>query len=171
MLHEYYEKYLFRKLKWFGIINKQRSESKMIDNFKKKFGEPSDTLICYGDWSKGNTKKFQESTKGKSLRKLFKDAGYKLFLVDEFRTSKMSYLLENENNQEMKKFKYKVSPRPFRKGQSYLCHGLLRSKCILNDKPGKHLLMNRDLNGSLNILYKAKCSLLNIPYPPYLSRT
>ena len=170
-LSEFYQKPLFRKLKWFSMINKQRSEANMINNFKKKFGDPENILICFGDWSKGNTKKFQEPTKGKSLRKLFKDNGFKLFLVDEYRTSKMSHLLENEQSQKMKKFKRISSPRPYRQGNHQLCHGLLRSKYVLNNKSNKHLVMNRDLNGSLNILYKAKCLLQNIEIPPYLSRT
>jgi hypothetical protein len=172
-LGEYYSKHLFRKLKWYGKINKQKSEANMINNFKNKFGisgKPTNTLICFGDWSKGNTPKNQVSTKGKSLRKLFTDAGFSLVLVDEFRTSKMSYLLDAEQSQKMKKFKMIHSPRPNKKDNLQLCHGLLRSKCVLNNKSDRHLVMNRDLSGSLNILHKAKCNLFSQPIPIYLTR-
>lgn len=140
----------------------------MINNFKTKFninGDPSKTLICFGDWSKGNTPRYQVSTKGKSLRKLFTDAGFALVLVDEFRTSKMSYLLENKKSQEMEKFKAINSPRPKRKNNHQLCHGLLRSKCVLNNESDRHLVMNRA------ILHKAKCNLFAILKPIRLTRT
>lgn len=162
-----YQLPLFRKLKWFGIINKQKSEAKMIKNFREKFGAPDNVLVCIGDWSRTQTPKNQEPTKGKSIRKLFRNAGYNIYLVNEFRTSKMSYLLENESNQEMEKYKKIPSPRPWQKGKLIKCHGLLRSKCVLKNTANKHLIMNRDLNGSLNILYKAQCYMTNVKIPKY----
>ena len=165
-LYSYYEKKLYRTLNWYGYINKQRSEAKMVNNFKKTFGNCNKVLICYGDWSQSETMKNQEPTKGKSIRKLFKDAGYELFLVNEFNTSKMNYLM----NCEMETFKKIQSPKPNRQGNYQLCHGLLRSKIFLESDLTKHKLMNRDLNGSLNIRYKAECAINNRELPKCLTR-
>jgi len=165
-LYSYYEKRLYRKLNWYGYINKQRSEANMVNNFKKTFGDCKKVLICYGDWSQSETMKNQEPTKGKSMRKLFKNAGYELFLVNEYNTSKMNHLM----NCEMETFKKIQSPKPYRKGNYQLCHGLLRSKIFLESDPTKHKLMNRDLNGSLNIRYKAECAINNKELPKCLTR-
>jgi hypothetical protein len=41
-----------------------------------------------GDWSENRPKKYQDPTKGKSIRKLFTGkGGYRLYIVNEFRTS------------------------------------------------------------------------------------
>ena len=37
-LYKYYEKDLYRKFKWYGFINRQRSENWMVNNFERKFG-------------------------------------------------------------------------------------------------------------------------------------
>ena len=45
--------------------------------------------------------KNHEPTKGKSFRRLFKNCSYKTYLVDEYNTSKKSYV----NGTELEKFK------------------------------------------------------------------
>jgi len=165
-LYAYYEKKLYRQLNWYSYVNKRKSETKMTNNFKKTFGDNKKVLVCFGDWSQLQTMKFQEPTMGKSIRKLFRDAGYDLFLVDEYNTSKMNYKM----NCEMERFKRIESPRPYRKGNYQLCHGLLRSKIFLENNPKRHLLMNRDLNASLNIRYKAECYILKKDLPKCLTR-
>jgi hypothetical protein len=87
-LFEFYERDEFRKYKWYGYINRQRADAKMINEFKKKFGPPSETGILMGDWSQRKQMKGCEPTKGKAMRKLFSNNGYKLCLVDEYNTSK-----------------------------------------------------------------------------------
>ena len=53
-LEEYYRNPLFRKLKSNSFINTQKSESKMIKNFSKKFGNSKETVFILGDWDKEN---------------------------------------------------------------------------------------------------------------------
>jgi len=160
-LYEYYEKMLHRQLHWYGYINKQKSESKMINNFRKTFGDSDKVLICFGDWSQNKPMKYQEPTKGKSLRKLFTDAGYNLCHVNEYNTSKMNL----ELNCEMENFHKIKSPKPYGLKRQKLCHGLVRAKTILTDDPIRHRLMNRDLNASLNIRYKAECIIFKKKLP------
>jgi len=166
LVQTYYEKKLYRKLKWYSYINKKKSESWMINNFKNKFGGPTNTLVCIGDFSQKHSMKYKEPTKGKSIRKLFKNAGYKLYLVNEFNTSKKSFIDGND----MEKFRIRNHPKPWLKNTTKQVHGLLRSENVtLNNNP-KHVLVNRDLNGSMNILKKAKCIINNIDIPKYLCR-
>lgn len=155
-------KLIFRKLKWWSKINKQRSESNFINNFKEKFGAPSKNIVLIGDWSENKPMKNKEPTKGKSFRKLFKKNGFKVFLVDEFNTSKY----HNKMKQPLEKFKYKEDPRPFIH-KSRLCHSLLRLKIVPDNKL---YYVNRDLNGSLNILEKGQCIIYGKPMPKALCR-
>ncbi len=153
---------IFRKLKWWSKINKQRSESNFMNNFKEKFGDPSKNIVLIGDWSENKPMKNKEPTKGKSFRKLFKKNGFKVFLVDEFNTSKY----HNKMKQPLEKFKYKEDPRPFIH-KSRLCHSLLRLKIVPDNKL---YYVNRDLNGSLNILEKGHCIIYGKPIPKTLCR-
>ena len=166
-LRTYYEKELFGKLKWHGFINRQKSDADMMNRFKSIFGNPKDTTVLMGDFEQRQHMKFKEPTKGKSIRKTFKSFGYELYLVDEFRTSCKSFI----NGEDAKTFLIKKNPRPFREG-NIICHGLLRSKIFTNEKScdNKHVLLNRDFNGSMNILEKGRCIIRNKEIPSYLSR-
>jgi hypothetical protein len=126
-----------------------------------------------GDWSEAHQMKNHEPTKGKSMRKLFKDRGYQLYLVDEFNTSKRNC----ESGQEMANCQWDV------KHNKYV-HRLLGLKILNNGKEVnkeliKHLLdcgykvplMNRDLNGSLNIRNKGLHQLYDSDVPVFLDRS
>lgn len=49
-LMAFYDKFIFRKLKLNGYLNKLRSEQRMINKINSIFGKPEDTIICVGDW-------------------------------------------------------------------------------------------------------------------------
>ena len=51
LLYDHYNIPIFRKLKWNTYNNTRRSESNMVDNFRKIFGEPNETIIVLGDHS------------------------------------------------------------------------------------------------------------------------
>ena len=134
----------------------------MINRFKQFFGEPKDVCILYGDFSEKRPMKNCEPTKGKSIRQLFKRHGYNLFLVNEYNTSKKSFIDGNNLETFLKRKNKKNTTREV--------HGLLRLKTVPNDKSCKRVLLNRDLNGSMNILKKGRCILNNLPIPKYLCR-
>lgn len=166
-LNDYYKGEIFRKQKWFSFINRQKSEAEMINKFIKTFGSQKEVVLLIGDWSEGKHMKGREPTKGKAIRRLFTKNHFKIFLVNEYNTSKKSFI----DGLDMEKFLYREDPRPWKNGSIRLVNGLLRSK---NDKfkndPNRRILMNRDLNGSMNILKKGKCILNNIEVPIHLRR-
>jgi len=140
-LYQHYEQKIFRKLKLNRFINTQKSESKMIKNFSNKFGKPDETMFILGDYDKGNhNMKGKEPAICKRFRKIFKNAGYKTYLINEFRTSKLC----NECNSELEMFLEK----PYKNGKK-LCHGLLRCQSI---KPQCEIIHNRDKNAVQNML-------------------
>ncbi len=53
-LYKFYEKYIFRKLKLNGFINKKKHEQKLISNFKKIFGKPEDVVVCPTNFNNKN---------------------------------------------------------------------------------------------------------------------
>ena len=153
ILCDFYNKYIFRKLKLNRYLNRRKSEQVMIDKFKNKFGNNKDVIICVGDFEQRKHMKFKPPTKGIGIRKIFKQAGYKLFLIDEFRTS---CKCSNCHGGECKKFL--ASNNGFG-----LCHTLLRCKngCGVWD---------RDRNGAKNIHHIAYNIISGKNRPEYLSR-
>jgi hypothetical protein len=133
----------------------------MINNFKKIFGKPEDVIICAGDFEQKQHMKYKEPTKGIGMRKLFRQNGYKLYLVDEFRTSCMCSICKTEIGR-CDKFKIRKNPKPYKSG-NILVHGLLTCKkcsCV----------WNRDVNGATNIYRIAKNAINGIERPKYLCR-
>jgi hypothetical protein len=56
----------------------------MINNFKKKFGNPEDTIFIIGDYDKGDYhRKGKEPTILKKFRNIFKNAKYNTYLINE----------------------------------------------------------------------------------------
>ena len=164
----YYKKHMYRQLKWYSFINKQKSDVEIVNRFKSKFGSSKKTAILIGDYEQIKQMKYKEPSKGKSIRKLFRDHGYKVYLVDEFRTSCMLY----EEGEKL------INVRN--------CHTLLGSK-ILNgkmsvNKPDNYMktliaggyiptIINRDLNASLNIRLKGWHILHGLKEPDYMCRS
>jgi len=159
ILFDFYSKEVFRKLKFSGYINTKRSEQKMISQFKKKFGTPDEVVFCIGDWEQRKQMKFKEPTLGLGIRKLFRKNGYKVFLVDEFRTS---CRCSNCNGGVCEKFMIRENPRP-NKDDLRLVHGLIRCQSGCG-------MWNRDRNGASNIYKIAFNAINNLERPNYLCR-
>jgi len=180
ILEDEYKRELYRRLKWYSYINKQKSEQKMINNFRKEFGNQKETIVCVGNWSENSPKKYNEPTKGKSIRKLFKRNGYRIYLINEYNTSKKNFLTGEDMEKFIKREHPKAKINKRYKGFQKLWHGLLRSKngklsseslvSIKGKSDKKHILLNRDYNGSMNIYTKAKCIVENKKIPSYLTR-
>jgi hypothetical protein len=159
ILFEFYKRELFRKLKFGRYINIKRNEQKMINQFRKTFGSSEDTVICIGDWEQRKQMKFKEPTLGKGMRTLFRKNNYKVFLVDEFRTS---CKCSNCEGGICEKFRIRQHPNK-NKDEIRLVHGLLRCKSGCG-------LWNRDRNGSSNIYKIAKNTINKLARPNYLCR-
>lgn len=89
--------------------------------------------------------KGKEPTICKKFRRIFKNAGYKTYLVNEFRTSKLC----NCCNEEIEKFLGKPSKNPKRKGEIDLCHDILLCQSV---KHNCEIYHNRDKNVVQNML-------------------
>ena len=50
LLFTFYEKYIFRKLRLQSYRNTKRSEQKMVNNFKRIFGNEEEVIVCFGDY-------------------------------------------------------------------------------------------------------------------------
>ena len=147
-LFTHYEKNIYRKFKLNRFINTQKSESKMIKNFKKKYGEPKDVIFVMGDYDKGENMKGKEPVICKKFRRIFKNAGYETYLINEFRTSKLC----NECHNELETFIERPRRNPKHKDDktAYPVHGLLKhTVCV----PLCQLIHNRDKNAVQNMLY------------------
>jgi len=160
-LYKFYEKYIFRKLKLNGYINRKKNEQKLINNFKKIFGKPEETIVIFGDFEQKKHMKYKEPIKGKGMRILFRQNNYKTFLVDEFRTSCMCSICKTEIGR-CEKFQIRKNPKPYKSG-NILVHGLIKCKTCLG-------VWNRDVNGATNIYRIAKNAINRIERPKYLCR-
>jgi hypothetical protein len=160
-LFEFYKKYIFRKLKLNSYMNRLKTEQNMIRRFKKIFGEPKDTIIAVGDWEQKKHRQFKEPLKGKGFRILFRNYGYLVYLVDEFRTSCKCSNCEDEKGNCIK-FRKARNLKP-NKSDSILKHGvLICKKC--------NALWNRDENSSRNIYKIAYNAINKKERPSYLCR-
>jgi transposase len=159
-LFRFYQKELYRKLKLNGYWNRLRSEQRMINRFSKIFGKPTDTIICIGDFEQRKHRKFKEPLKGKGFRTLFRKSGYKVYLVDEFRTS---CKCSNCDGGDCNKFRKCRNPKPM-KNNSILSHGVLMCKTC-------SALWNRDENSSRNIYKIAYNAIHQKERPIYLDRS
>ena len=155
ILYTHYQQEFFRKFKLNKFINMQKSEAKMVENFKSKFGTPDKIIIVFGDHDKGqHNMKGLEPTICKKFRKIFKNAGYKVFLINEFRTSKLC----NCCHQELDKFLTRASnkPRDKKNNKKTLVNGLL--KHTVSNPEGElnpllcTIIHNRDKNAVQNML-------------------
>ena len=160
MLFTFYEKNVFRKLRLQSYRNTKRSEQRMLNNFKRIFGDEKDVVICFGDFEQKQQMKYKEPTKGKGMRTLFRKAGFQTYLVDEFRTSCRCSKCEIGI---CAKTMVMENPRPYRTG-NILVHGLI---CCKN---GCGCYWNRDVNGATNIYKIAYNAINDKERPNYLSR-
>jgi hypothetical protein len=160
ILYKFYENYIFRKLRLQSYRNTKKSEQKMINQFKKVFGNEKEVVVCFGDYEQKQHMKFKEATKGKGMRTLFRKAGFQTYLVDEFRTSCMCSKCEIGI---CKKTMVRDNPKPYRTG-SIIVHGLI---CCKNGCG----YWNRDVNGATNIYKIAYNAINNKERPNYLSRS
>ena len=127
-LKEKYIDTIFRKYKWYGTINKKRSEDILLNKIEKVYGK--NIIMIYGDWSIGKQKRNFISTPNKGLKKKLATR-FTIYSIDEFKTSKINYKsLEETENLYL----------PDRKGTLRKKHSILTYKT----ENGRQGCMNRD---------------------------
>ncbi|KAJ1717987.1 hypothetical protein LPJ61_006976 [Coemansia biformis] len=117
------------------------------------FGD--DVVIIFGNWS-APMNKFHEPIRGVGWHDMLKRHGFKVLLIDEFRTSSLC----PECGSKLEMFKRVPNPRPWqcKKRPEVLCHGLLQctnKKCLQTNpkyvETEKRRLWNRDMAAVLNM--------------------
>ena len=132
----------------------------MMSDFRKMYGNPAEVVICIGDWEQRKQMKYKEPTLGIGMGSLLPKNNYKVYLVDEFRSScKCSKC----DGRVWEKFMVRRNPRP-NKDDMQLVHGLLRYKSGCGS-------WNRDSNGSSNIYKIAHQAIYGLERSCYLCRT
>jgi hypothetical protein len=89
-----YQAPIFRQLKWYAYINKQRSEQRLIGNIKKTFG--TNVVLMMGDWSISKQMRGIISTPLIGLKKMLR-RNFDVINIDEYNTSKLNHITEDEN--------------------------------------------------------------------------
>ncbi len=155
----------FRKLKLTQFMRNQRCNSKLLKEFKAKYHPntaPSNVVVAFGDWEQ-RLFKYHEPTKGKGMRVIFEKAGYHVYLVNEFHTSKKCSKCKS-NNAVVETFRKVRNPRPWRRAKGKItCHGLVRCTTCKT-------LWNRDVNSACNIHNIASATIAGNLRPGYLTR-
>ena len=146
IISEHYETPIFRKLNMNSYINTQRSESRMINNFRKIMGSEKDTVVIIGDNGlKDVVIKGLESTLSKGIINIFKRNNYTTYIIDEFRTSMLCNGCENK----LSKFLDVKSKKPWSNGKIYKSYGILRCQ---SSTQTCNVIHNRDKNAVKNML-------------------
>lgn len=158
---KFYENEIHRKLKHQSFINRRKSEQKFINRFVEKFGTPENTIIGIGDWEQAKHMKYKEPVKGKGYRTMFRKAGFKVFLIDEHKSSCMCNTCEHR----LEKFRIVKNPKPYRRDSqpTITSRGLLRCKSC-------GALWNRDENAARNQFDIAYLTIRKMGRPDYLKR-
>nr|KAI9322101.1 hypothetical protein BX666DRAFT_2016927 [Dichotomocladium elegans] len=136
--HEAHNHPLHRKLRLSAYINQKQADARL------------DTVLVMGNWS-APIARFHEPIRGKGRRDIFKRHGFKVYLIDEYRTS----VTCPECSNRLETFKRIPNPRPWqrikRPGIKY--HGLLRCtnlNCLKSMEFSRSRLWNRDTAAVLN---------------------
>ena len=154
-LFNHYSQKLFRKLKFNRYTNTQKSESKMIKNFENKFGKPEECTIILGDYDKENNRKGKEPVINRRIRKIFRNNGYKVFMINEFRTSKLCNVCENVCSTFLKRESKSPKHKDKKTGKQKIIEVWGLTLC---ENKNCSLIHNRDKNSALN-MYKITQSI------------
>ena len=150
---EKYKDDVFRKYKWYGYINRKRAETDLAREIKNKFGK--DTIIILGDWSdklKTSPSRIQYiSTPNLGLKKKLAEY-FKIYNLDEFRTSCLNYKTES---------KCENLYLPDKKGTERKIHSILRYQTESN----RMGCINRDENAVNNMIKIIKSYLIDKTRP------
>jgi hypothetical protein len=156
LLFEHYSQKLFRKLKFNRYTNTQKSESKMIKNFSNKFGKPDDCIVILGDYDKGeHNMKGKEPIINRRIRKIFRNNSYKVYMINEFRTSKLCNKCESNCDIFLKRESKSPRHKDKKTGKQKIIEVWGLTLCENKNCSQIH---NRDKNSALN-MYKITQSI------------
>ncbi|KAJ2500018.1 hypothetical protein GGH96_003056 [Coemansia sp. RSA 1972] len=111
---------LHRKLRLSAYVNRQRADQLLMNRLRERFSQ--DAVFILGNWG-APMAKFHEPIRGKGWRTLLKRAGFDVYLIDEYLTSKTCPICEER----ISTFHNVKNPRPWMRTKRPMvkCHGLL----------------------------------------------
>jgi hypothetical protein len=133
-----YQELKFRKYKWYGYINKKRTEDNMVNKIANKYSK--DHIIIIGDWSIGKQMRNFISTPNLTLKRKLREH-FNIYNIDEYRTS----CLSNKTEELCENLYLKFKKEPNQKERKI--HSILTYQMENNRKA----CINRDKNGCKNI--------------------
>jgi hypothetical protein len=151
LLFNHYKEDVFRKLKFNRYTNTQKSESKMIMNFSNKFGKPDECTVILGDYDKGDGHmKGKEPIINRRIRKIFRNNGYEVYMINEFRTSMLCNRCESKCDNFLKRESHKPKDLDKKTDKRKVIEVWGLTLC---ENKNCSLIHNRDKNSALN-MYK-----------------
>lgn len=138
---------------------KQKSESKLLNNISKTFGE--DCVIAYGDWKGNNQLKHQKATLGIGMRNII-EKKFNIFLVDEYKTSKLHHNCQQELTNAVIN-----GQKKHRCLKCLSCESRFQNS---SSQSGRSVFVNRDFNAAANIWYLGVLELFNQDRPASFRR-
>ena len=157
-LSKLYNDIRLNKLKWYSFINNKRSENKLINDIRKKFG--NDVVLIMGDWSMNKKGIKSISVPNKKYEKLL-SKNFPILKIDEFRTS----IIENKTKLKcenlIKKMDYDVkcqdyNPSILEKMNIVNIYSLEKLK-EKNEKKYKKIKLNNKIHKILTCKTSEKC--------------
>ena len=152
-VNEFYNQKLFRKLKFRTQIALRKSEDTFLKTIEEKYGSKEDIVIGYGDWSTPRQMKYCVPSINQGLKKII-EKKFKVFTIDEFRTSKLC----SSCNKELKHYKmscddiYKYNIKNINTNGNKEIHRLLICSACSGPEDKKTTYWNRDINACVNML-------------------
>jgi len=168
-LIEYYQKDMYRKLKLETYGNQQKMKEELIKKFANKFGSKDEVVILMGNWSETKQMKNLDPSKGKGIRRIFKRYGYELYLVDEYKTSCRLY----ETGEELLNVRGKhelLGSKIYNKVDMDKDNLNKEVEIFIAESGRRPTIINRDINGALNIRLKGIKILEGGEVPEYMQR-
>lgn len=153
-----YEKEFYRKLKWYSYINTKRSEDNLLNRIEEIYNNENGEkpIIMIGDCGDNPLSHYISCPNKKLLNKL--SERFEVYLVDEYRTSKLNNITECEQENLYLPDFY---------GKTRKIHSILTYE-MENKRQG---CINRDKNAVYNIKKLVKCYLTNTEIPVNYRRT
>ncbi|KAL0220446.1 hypothetical protein RCL1_000300 [Eukaryota sp. TZLM3-RCL] len=170
-MEDLYHNPVYRKIKFLRKMYKTRAEDRMLNLFKATYGSPETSFIAIGDWEQRKHARFKPPTMGKGIRKLFRKAGYKVYLIDEYNTSKCCHhcVQSNDKHGINSSVTLTRNKKIIKNGQQRIeeveesVWGLVRCcKC--------ERYWDRDFNSALNLYQIVQCALEGEARPECLQR-
>ena len=147
LIIDFYEKELFRKLKFRTQVYLRKSEDKFLNNIKKTYGESKYIVIAYGGWSLNKQMKHMIPSSNIGLRRKI-EKKYKVFLIDEYCTSKLC----SKCNKELIHYKMNYEKYKSTLKSSNKKHRLLVCSECGSSENKRSTFWNRDINACVNML-------------------